>query len=295
MIAAGRALGSSIASMTSVQPGTRLNRADVLLGLFHCWESIEELLAALADPQWDAATPLPGWNVHDVVAHLIGTESMLLGVKTPPADVDASALPHVRNPVGALNERWVRHLRHCPPAQMLHRFRAVTDDRRKQLTETTDGEWSSITQTPAGPDPYARFMRIRTFDCWMHEQDIREAVGVVAADDVLAGDSSKLALDEIAASMGYIVAKLGGAPDGSRIEVQLTGPLQRTIRVEVEKHGRVVDRFGAAPTATIQLDGMLFTRLIGGRCTAADYPGAIQLRGDTTVAQRIVDRWKFVM
>ena len=31
--------------------------------------------------------------------------------------------------------------------------------------------------TPAGPDTYGRFMRVRIFDCWMHEQDIRRAVG----------------------------------------------------------------------------------------------------------------------
>jgi uncharacterized protein (TIGR03083 family) len=280
--------------MTSVHPGTRLDRADVLLGLFHCWESIDELLTALSDAQWDAATPLPGWRVHDVVAHLIGTESMLLGIKTPAADAGASTLPHVRNPVGALNERWVRHFRDCPPAEMLHRFRGVTDDRRKQLTETTDSEWTSITPTPAGPDTYGRFMRIRTFDCWMHEQDIREAVDVRSSDDVLAGDSSRLALDEIAASMGYIVAKLGGAPDRSRIEVELTGPLHRIIRVAVDGYGRVVDHFDEPPTSTIRLDGVLFTRLVGGRSTASDHAGAIELGGDTAVAQRIVDRWKFV-
>lgn len=281
--------------MTSVHPGTRLDRADVLLGLFHCWESIEDLLSGLSDARWQAATPLPGWRVHDIVSHLIGTESMLLGIKTPAADLDVSALPHVRTPVAALNERWVRHFRDCPPAEMVRRFRRVTDDRRKQLVETTDGEWTSITPTPAGPDTYGRFMRIRTFDCWMHEQDIREAVGIPAADAVLIDSPSRLALDELTAGMGYIVAKLGGAPDGSRVEVELTGPLHRTIRVAVDGHGRVVDHFDdGAPTSSIRLDGKLFTRLVGGRSTAAEHPGAIELGGDTAVAQRIVDRWRFV-
>ena len=31
-----------------------------------------------------------GWDVHDVVAHVIGTESMLQGVGTPEADIDVS-------------------------------------------------------------------------------------------------------------------------------------------------------------------------------------------------------------
>src|SRR5215211_7864440 len=229
--------------MTSVQPGTVLDRAEVLLGLFSCWEEIEELLAALADAQWQAATALPGWRVQDIVAHLIGTESMLLGIKTPVPDIDVFALPHVHNGIGALNERWVWHFQRRSGRELLQRFRVVTDDRRKQLTETTNEEWISVTTTPAGPDTYGRFMRIRTFDCWIHEQDIREAVGVWAADEVLVGRAAVQALDEITAGLGYIVGKLGGAPDGSRIAFELTGPLQRTLRVAVDGHGRVVDRF----------------------------------------------------
>ena len=46
-----------------------------------------------------------------MLAHVIGTESMLQGAATPEADVDMSTLKHVRNDIGVLNERWVRKLR----------------------------------------------------------------------------------------------------------------------------------------------------------------------------------------
>jgi uncharacterized protein (TIGR03083 family) len=283
--------------MTGLRPaGTRLERAEVLLGLFTCWEEIDDLLSGLSDEQWRAETVLPGWRVCDVVGHLIGTESMLLGIKTPEPDIDVMALGHVKNDTGAVNERWVRHFRHRSGRELLQRFRVATDDRRRQLTETTNSEWVSVTRTPAGPDTYGRFMRIRTFDCWMHEHDIREAVGVRAADDLLADRPLALTLDEVSASMGYIVAKLGGAPDGSRIAVELTGPLPRTIRVVVvDRRGRVVSDFdGAVPTASLRLDGVLFTRLIGGRTTFADHRGAIELAGDVGVGERIVSNLKFV-
>ncbi|MBV8930476.1 MAG: maleylpyruvate isomerase family mycothiol-dependent enzyme [Mycobacteriaceae bacterium] len=282
--------------MTSTDRGTRLDRADVLLGLFHCWESIDELLSALSDQQWQAASALPGWRVQDVVAHMIGTESMLLGIRSPESDIDVFSLPHVHNDIGALNERWIRHFAHRSGREVMERFRVVTDDRRRQLAETTNEEWVSITPTPAGPDTYGRFMRIRTFDCWMHEHDIREPLGIRAADDLLAGDSARLALDEVVSSMGYIVGKLGGAPDGSRIAFELTGPLQRTIRVAVDGRGRVVKEFdGGSATATITMDGVLFTRLVGGRTAAPEHRGAIEISGDTDVAQRVVDRLKFAM
>ena len=68
--------------------------------------------------------------------------------------------------------------------------------------------------------------------------------------------------------MGYVVGKLGGAPDGSRVVFELTGPLARTIRVAVAGRARVVTDFGGEPaTSTISLDGLLFTRLVGGRTT----------------------------
>ena len=41
------------------------------------------------------------------------------------------------------------------------------------------------------------------------------------------GRASQLSLDEIAATMGYVVGKLAKAPDGSRVLFELTGPLAR--------------------------------------------------------------------
>lgn len=275
---------------------TRLDKDDVLAGLFGSWDDIDALLSTLSDEQWQAPTPLPGWTVHDVAAHIIGAESVLQGVPTPTADCDVSALPHVHNEVGVRNECWVRHLRPEPPGAILDRFRAVTGERRRVLAQMTDRDWNAETTTPAGPDTYGRFMRVRTFDCWMHEQDIREALGVWAADEVLARPAASQTLEEVTSGLGYIVGKLGGAPDGSRIAFELTGPLQRTLRVAVNGRARVVDNFdGASPTATIQLDGVLFTRLIGGRTTAEQNQNAIELSGDTEVARRIAEHLKFVM
>jgi uncharacterized protein (TIGR03083 family) len=271
---------------------TNLDKSDVLAGLFAVWDEIDTVLAGLSDERWQAQSPLPGWTVRDVTAHLIGTESMLQGVATPDADIDVSTLNHVRNDVGAMNERWVRKLRGVSPRELLGRFRATTARRREQLTTIGEDEWNQITATPAGPDTYGRFMRVRTFDCWMHEHDIRDALDQPAANP--AGDASRLALDEMAASMGFVVGKLGGAPDGSRVAIELTGPLGRTINVAVEGRAKVVDDFGGdEPTTTITMDGLLFTRLAGGRKSLDQ--GAITYGGDEAVGKRIVEHLNYVI
>jgi len=278
------------------RPQTRLDKSGILDGLFTSWDDIDRLLTGLPEVRWLTPTPLPGWCVHDVVAHVIGTESMLSGIATPGSDVDVAKLDHVRNAIGEMNECWARHLRGESGADVLARFREVTAARRSMLGNMIDEAWNALTMTPAGPDSYGRFMRIRIFDCWMHEQDIRQALSRPSSDADLDGPTARLALDEMATSMGFVVGKLGKAPDGARVAIELTGPLERTIRVALDGRAAVVDGFGGAePTVVIGLDGLQFTRLCGGRPMTTARPMSIEFGGDAEVGRRIVDNLAYVI
>jgi uncharacterized protein (TIGR03083 family) len=275
------------------RPVTILDKSEVLSGLFGTWDSLDQLLSGLSEQQWQAATPLPGWCVHNVVAHIVGTESMLQGRNTPDVDIDLTTLDHVRNGVGAANEAWVRHLSSESEAALLQRFRSVTTDRRKILSATSVDDWNAPMPTPVGLESLGRFMRVRLFDCWMHEHDIRDAVGLPSSEAELNGPAARLSLEEIAATMGFVVGKLGKAPEGSRVAIELTGPLARTIRVAVDDRAQVVEDFGGLdPTASIRLDGLLLARLAGGR---TDDTAGVQLSGDTEVAARVVEHLNFVI
>jgi uncharacterized protein (TIGR03083 family) len=275
---------------------TTVDKSNVLLGLFAVWDSIDALLEGLPESGWQAATPLPGWCVRAVVSHIIGTESFLQGIAPPQADIDVKALEHVRNDIGAMNECWVRHLSGESGSSVLERYRAVTGKRREILPGMSDDDWNAATPTPAGMDSYGRFMRIRVFDCWMHEQDIRMALQRPSSDDEFAGPASQLSLDEVAATMGFVVGKLAKAPDGSRVQFDLTGPLARIIRVSVDGRAQVVDDFGGlGPTAAIRLDGLQFTRLAGGRPMCPTRPQDVELGGDKDLAAHIVERLNFVI
>ena len=281
--------------MSSPRPVLELDKAEVLDGLFASWDDIEQFMANVPEADWQRPSALPGWSVHDVLAHIIGTESMLAGTPTPESGVEVSGLDHVRNPIGELNEHWILALRNESAEAMLTRYREVLAQRRAALRELSADVWNGVTATPAGPDSYGRFMRIRTFDCWMHEQDIRQAVGRPSSDAELAGPAARLALDEIAASMGFVVGKLGKAPDGSRVAIELTGPMARVIRVAVEGRAAVVDEFNAEPTTVIRLDGLQFTRLCGGRPLCEARSDAIEFDGDAQVGQRVVDNLNYVI
>jgi uncharacterized protein (TIGR03083 family) len=276
------------------RPRTVLDKDDVLAGLFASWDGIDGLLAALSDEQWQTPTSLPGWTVHDVVAHIVGTEMMLAGTPTPEADV--AGRDYVHNEIGALNEKWVEHLRSESPASMLAAFRDITARRKQMLAAMPVGEWNTVTFTPAGPDSYGRFMRVRIFDCWMHEHDIRHAVGRPPTDADLAGADSRLALDEMTASMPFVVAKKGQAPAGARVQITLTGPVAREIRVSVDGRAALVEDFGGAePTIGLTLDGLQFTRLAGGRPLMAGRTDGIGYAGDTAAGARIIENLNYVI
>lgn len=222
--------------------------------------SFGELCRSLTSEQWTAPTCLPGWSVHDVVAHIIGTECMLLGDPSP--DVDLSHLTHLRNPIAEANERWVESMRPLPPVDLLSRYDEAVERRLAHVEPMTQAEFDVVGWTPAGEDTVGRFMRIRHFDTYLHELDIRFALGLPARQDPADVASS---LDEVATGLGFIVGRRASLPDGSRVRIDLTGAVARTYLVEVQGRAAVVESLSGEPTVAITLDCIGWLRRTGGR------------------------------
>lgn len=260
--------------------------------LIEQWQVIDSLLSQLDGDDWFSPTNLPGWTVRDVVAHLIGTESMLSGIEPPTTGIDVHALPHVRNDIAAHNERWVEALRLTPPPQLLDHYREITSTRTKFLRTLSESDWNAETLTPVGPAPYGRFMRIRLFDCWVHELDIRDAVSAPTDEG---GPRTEMAFTEITSSLGFAVGKRGKAPDGSRISFVLGGASPRELHVAVDGRASVVPTLDGPATTTIRMSAELFTRIACGRVRAADHRDEITSDGDREVGKRIVDNLAFTI
>ncbi len=265
-----------------------VHKDTVVAALAAEWQAIADLCAGLEDAEWAFATDCPGWSVQDNVSHIIGTERMLLG--NPAPEVDVGDAPHVRNEIGRMNELWIAERRPWAPAAVLEEFREVTARRLSALDGMSQSDFDAESWTPAGTDTYGRFMRIRTLDCWVHEQDIRGAVDRPGHRD---GPVVDIVLDEFAFAVAFAAAKLGRAPDGARVLIDLTGPAARAWRVQVaDRRGRLVAAFegDAEPTITIGTDAHTYTRLAGGRIAGAKAieQGLVSLDGDTEAAERIV-------
>ena len=266
-------------------------RSRIVALLRAAWGSIGTLLGELDDAQW-AAPALPGWDVHGVVAHIVGDELQLAGGNPPPPLPDDSVGDHVHNDIARMNEAWIVALRAVSHSELRDAFEEITATRLAQLEAMAPEAYEEPSWTPVGPGTYGRFMEVRVFDSWMHEEDIRWAVGIPGNES---GPVAEQSLAEVVSSLGYIVVKRAGMSDGSTIRIRLTGPIERDLHVVVEGRARVVDNLPGEPSVSITLPFPLFMRLIGGRLDPASVIDQVELGGDEALAGQLATNMAFTI
>ena len=250
--------------------------------------AIAELASDVKDSQWDLATCLPGWSVRDQFAHMIGVERMILGEENPTVDVDVSSYDHVTNEFAAVVELWVESMRSWTPEELRDRWKDVSSARSAVLESQSQADFDELTFTPAGQDTTGRFMRIRHFDLFLHENDMRDALGLDLREDA---SQLGFALEEPFATIGYVAGKLAGLPDGTSFEIELTGAAPGTHYVELAGgRAKSVDSLAGLPTFAVLVDSHLYLRLSAGRLDGGPLIGdLIEVSGDTEPARQFVE------
>jgi uncharacterized protein (TIGR03083 family) len=270
----------------------------LVLRLDEVWGDIAALCDGLTAEQWNTPTECPGWTVFHNVAHMIGTERMLAGEQPTAAPDDAAvSAAHVRNDIGKANELWIATYRDWNGPNLLDEFRTVTARRLDTLRALTPADWDAEGFTPEGPGPYRQFMEIRVFDCWYHDEDIREALGRPGFVD---GAVADLSIGRIPPkALGYVVGKKAGAPPGSTVVFVIEGSPEIVAAISVPPEGRAVLLADAPADASVRIttDRRTFARLAGGRWTGshARANGIVRVEGDTVLGDRIVDNMAFTI
>lgn len=248
-----------------------------------CYASFEALCEDLGDAEWRAQSLCPDWTVRDVVNHVTSIEAVLAGWlpdddKTPPPFEKAAEFLRDADAEGAAYVEAVR---------------AVYDRRRRDLAALTDADLARPSWTPVGPATYGRFLHIRVFDFWVHERDITTPLGRDTDD---AGTAAEIALAEVEGSLGYIVGKKVGLPDGKSVTFRLTGPIARELHVAVDGRAKKVDRLDN-PDATLSTDSTTFIQLACGRIDpqAQIDSGAVSWKGDDEIGDRAARNLRFTM
>ncbi|GIX48934.1 MAG: hypothetical protein KatS3mg131_3145 [Candidatus Tectimicrobiota bacterium] len=257
------------------------------------WRSLEELGATLSEEEWKRPTDCPKWSVQDHLSHIVGTEATLLGRPAP--EHTPQDMSHVKNDIARRNEIQVDWRRSRRGAEVLAEFREVTGERLRRLRAMTPEDFAAPTQTPVGPGTVRDFLEIRIFDCWVHEQDMRRAVG---RPGHLEGPVAEHAVGRIALAMPYVVGKKAQAPDGTTVVFEVTGPAGRTLAIGVEgRRAKPLETVPASPTVRLTMDVETFNCLGCGRWDPewVLQQGKVRLSGDTALGETIVRQMNFMI
>lgn len=225
----------------------------------------------------DRITDLPGWSVRDVVAHLVHLEEVL---------ADGSETARADGPKGLSAEytqAGVDALRDVPLPDLLARLRAAVDRRSAQLEVLPEDPNALAPSTPSGtPWSWDTLLRNRVIDAWMHEQDLRRAIG---RSGNLDSPGAHVTVQSFRAALPFVIGKRAGAPAGHPVGVVVTGQIPFSRTVAVDDDGRAGDT-DADPKTTLTMDTESFAILGGGRRKPGQVP--VTVEGDSELAHRVL-------
>ncbi|MFJ9244447.1 maleylpyruvate isomerase family mycothiol-dependent enzyme [Streptomyces sp. NPDC101776] len=252
----------------------------------HSIEAISELVTPLAEGEWNRRTPCPGWSVRDVVSHVIGLDNEMLGdprpIHTLPRD-----LYHVTNEHQRYMEMQVDVRRHHTAPEMTSELEYTIIRRNRQLRNESREPGRTVRGHVSTEVTLEESMRTHAFNIWVHEQDLRAALGRPGNLD---SPGAHIARDVLLAALPKVVAEDSGAPRSSAVVFDVHGPVEflRTIRVDIQGRGTLETVPALGPAATLILDWETYVRLACGRVTPDAVADRVKADGDPELSASIL-------
>jgi hypothetical protein len=130
-------------------------------------------------------------------------------------------------------------------------------------------------------------MPMRVFDLWVHEQDIRRAIGVPGHE---ASIGAHVTAETLVSTLPVIWGKKVSPEPGSSLRLQVSGPISFDCAVQIGPDGRAVFITPEPDsTTTISLGWLTYVSLATGRDTFIQVQGQIQIDGDSSLAIRLLE------
>lgn len=236
--------------------------------LIETWRSaIAEFVALVRDvpeDQWHLPTDLEGWSVKDNAAHTAHLEGVLAG--TPEETVQVDEAPHIKGFMNIYTEQGVVARRERDMAAIADEIERAADTRYAELQAVppTDGTAAPI-RTPGGiPWDNNTLLSNRPLDIWMHEQDIRRAIGRPGGYD---SPAARHAITKLGDALAMVVGKRVSPPIGTVVRLDVPGA-DASWTVAIGEDGRAgFTETTDSPTVQIVLSAEDFVVLAGGRRT----------------------------
>lgn len=252
------------------------------------WQAIGDftaLLEEVPEEEWATPTDLPGWDVKACAGHTAHLESVLAGAGEESAEVGEP--PHVTGLTGVYTEIGVINRRDTPAAAIIEEIRTAAAKRHQALLADppTDGT-AKPPITPGGvPWNWRTLLRNRPLDVWMHEQDVRRAVGRPGDLDTAA---ARHTADYLTLAFPKVVGKNVRPPLGTTAVLAVDGSPEIGVEIGEDGRAQVVAKSPPAPTVRIDLDRENFIVAAGGR--RSPEPDRVRISGDAELGVLILER-----
>ena len=250
------------------------------------WQAVDDftrLLEQIPAEEWSTPTDLPGWDVHDCAAHTAHLEAVLAGA--PEETVEFEVPAHVRGVLGAYTEQGVVARRHRTPDELINEIRESSTARRTALLASPPTDASARPEVIFGGVDWSweRLLRNRPLDVWMHEQDVRRAVGRPGGLD---SPAARHTSEYLLGSLGLVLAKRAGAPSGTSLVVQVEGSTPVAFVVDADGRGVPLEHVPTDPTVCLAMSRETFVLLAGGRRRPEQVE--VEVSGDEEMAARVL-------
>jgi uncharacterized protein (TIGR03083 family) len=160
----------------------------------------------------------------------------------------------------------------------------ATRARALAVDPPTDGA-ADPPATPGGVGwTWERLLSNRVVDVWMHEQDIRRAVGRPGG---MATPGAEHTVGVLALGFGYAVGKRVAPPEGTSAVLDVTGvhPVHLAVAVNADGRAVPVDDVGD-PTVSLTMDLESFVMAGGGRRDPDELP--VKVVGDEELGRQVL-------
>jgi uncharacterized protein (TIGR03083 family) len=253
------------------------------------WEHTARAVLALGRDcdatDFAAPTECPGWTVKDLLAHVTGVERWLAPGLAPDPPHDPGELPHVRNDFARRVEVSVDLRRAVAGPDVVAELAEVIDARCAALAGASADD---LVVGPFGEQRVVDLLAVRTFDVWVHEQDLRAALNRPGG---LGSPAAAVAVAHVRAGLGRVVARGARVQPGRTVVFDVRGPVSFTDAVEVstvdgKARGTVVGADGH-PDVRIVLGTDAFMRRSSGRWPVEATP--VSLDGDADLGRRVLE------
>lgn len=251
------------------------------------WHSTAAAGEDADEEAWGRATGCPGWSAQDVLSHMIWSQRMLRGIAQEEVPLP-EGLDHASSAFGQYMEWAVQERRDRPAADVLAEFTAGAAETIAHLRSLPPDEMTAEAPGPMGSMVRRdRLMSISVFDQWVHEQDVRRALG---RPGHIEGEVAEHARDRIAVGLGHSLPQAIDAGDPPVVRFEIVGAAARRFTLDLsQRPAPPTEAPPRPPDVTLSMPFNTFVALGCGRAVPlAQGRGRVRVDGDPLLADDLL-------